>query len=216
MTGGLALSPALRAALAQWLAQMRALKGASANTVAAYGADVSRYLDFLAQHRGGAEGLRAVVETGQSDLRAWMAAERGRGIEARSLARALSSVKGFTAWAADREGLEATTILSARGPKYRRKLPRPLSVEGAFEMIETVGLQARDDWQQARDIAVVTLLYGCGLRISEALGLTGAAYPLPQVLRITGKGDKTRLVPVLPAAAQAVARYVALCPFEMT
>ena len=90
MTGGLALSPALRAALAQWLAQMRALKGASANTVAAYGADVSRYLDFLAQHRGGAEGLRAVVETGQSDLRAWMAAERGRGIEARSLARALS------------------------------------------------------------------------------------------------------------------------------
>lgn len=70
MTGGLALSPALRAALAQWLAQMRALKGASANTVAAYGADVSRYLDFLAQHRGGAEGLRAVVETGQSDLRA--------------------------------------------------------------------------------------------------------------------------------------------------
>ena len=216
MTGGLALSPALRAALAQWLAQMRALKGASANTVAAYGADVSRYLDFLAQHRGGAEGLRAVVETGQSDLRAWMAAERGRGIEARSLARALSSVKGFTAWAADREGLEATTILSARGPKYRRKLPRPLSVEGAFEMIETVGLQARDDWQQARDIAVVTLLYGCGLRISEALGLTGSAHPLPDVLRITGKGDKTRLVPVLPAAAQAVARYVALCPFEMT
>lgn len=216
MTGGLALSPALRAALAQWLAQMRALKGASANTVAAYGADVSRYLDFLAQHRGGAEGLRAVVETGQSDLRAWMAAERGRGIEARSLARALSSVKRFTAWAADREGLEATTILSARGPKYRRKLPRPLSVEGAFEMIETVGLQARDDWQQARDIAVVTLLYGCGLRISEALGLTGSAHPLPDVLRITGKGDKTRLVPVLPAAAQAVARYVALCPFEMT
>ena len=209
------VAPALRQALADWLAHLRALKGASANTVAAYSADVARYLGFLTQHRGGAEGLRAVVETGQSDLRAWMAHERGRGVEARSLARALSSVKSFTAWIADREGLEATTVLSARGPKYRRKLPRPLSVEGAADMIETVGFQARDDWQQARDIAVVTLLYGCGLRISEALGLTGAASPLPEVLRITGKGDKTRLVPVLPAAAQAVARYVALCPFDL-
>ena len=140
---------------------------------------------------------------------------RGRGLEARSLARALSAVKSFTAWAADREGIEATTILSARGPKFRRKLPRPLSVDGAAEMIDTVGQQARDDWQQARDIAVVTLLYGCGLRISEALGLTAAAHPLPDVLRITGKGDKTRLVPVLPIAAQTVARYVALCPHDL-
>ena len=215
MTGGLALSPALRQALADWLAQMSALKGASANTITAYAADVARYLDFLAHHRGGAEGLRAVVETGQPDLRAWMAAERGRGVEARTLARGLSAVKSFTAWLADREGLEATTVLSARGPKYRRKLPRPLSVEGAFDMIATVGLQAREDWQQARDEAVVTLLYGCGLRISEALGLTGAAHPLPEVLRITGKGDKTRLVPVLPVAAQAVARYVRLCPVDL-
>lgn len=209
------VAPALRQALADWLAQLRALKGASANTITAYNADVARYLGFLTQHRGGGEGLRAVVETGQSDLRAWMAHERGRGVEARSLARALSSVKSFTAWVADREGLEATTILSARGPKYRRKLPRPLSVQGAADMIETVGYQARDDWQQARDSAVVTLLYGCGLRISEALGLTGAASPLPDVLRITGKGEKTRLVPVLPVAAEAVARYVALCPYDL-
>ena len=202
------VAPALRQALADWLAHLRALQGASANTITAYSADVVRYLGFLTQHRGGAEGLRAVVQTGQSDLRAWMAHERGRGVEARSLARALSSVKSFTAWVADREGLEATTVLSARGPKYRRKLPRPLSVKGAADMIETVGFQARD-------IAVVTLLYGCGLRISEALGLTGAASPLPDVLRITGKGDKTRLVPVLPAAAQAVARYVRLCPYDL-
>jgi len=209
------VAPALRQALADWLAHLRALNGASANTITAYSADVARYLGFLTRHRGGAEGLRAVVQTGQSDLRAWMAHERGRGVEARSLARALSSVKSFTAWVADREGMEATTVLSARGPKYRRRLPRPLSVQGAVDMIETVGFQARDDWQQARDIAVVTLLYGCGLRISEALGLTGAASPLPEVLRITGKGDKTRLVPVLPAAAQAVARYVRLCPYDL-
>jgi integrase/recombinase XerC len=211
----LAIAPAARAALADWLAHLGALKGASRNTTQAYARDVTRFLGFLADHRGGTEGLRAIVETGQSDLRAWMAWERSRGIEARSLARALSAVKGFTAWLAEREGTEATTLLSARGPKYRRKLPRPLSEEAAAEVIDTVGLQARDDWQQARDIAVVTLLYGCGLRISEALGLTGAAHPLRDVLRITGKGGKTRLVPTLPQAAEAVARYVRLCPYDL-
>lgn len=212
---GLALSAEVRQALANWLAQTAALKGASRHTVEAYSRDVARYLSFLADHHGGATGLRGVVETGPSDLRAWMAHERSRGLGARSLARALSAVKGFTAWASDRLGEEATTVLSARGPKYRRKLPRPLSEEGAVEMLETVGHQARDDWQQARDVAVVTLLYGCGLRISEALSLTGAAHPLPQVLRIAGKGAKTRLVPTLPAAAQAVAEYVRLCPWDL-
>lgn len=212
---GLAISEEVRAALADWLAQIAALKGASRHTVEAYSRDVARYLSFLADHHGGTMGLRSIVETERTDLRAWMAHEQNRGIGARSLARALSSVKGFTAWASDRLGEEATTVLSARGPKYRRKLPRPLSEEGAAEMLETVGYQARDDWQQARDVAVVTLLYGCGLRISEALSLTGAAHPLPQVLRITGKGAKTRLVPTLPAAAQAVADYVRLCPWDL-
>lgn len=210
------LSAELRDALTDWLAQLSALKGASKHTISAYNTDVSRFLAFLAQHHGGGMGLRSVVELGQTDLRAWMAHERGtRGISARSLARGLSSVKGFTAWAADRLQIEATTVLSARGPKYRRKLPRPLSEEGAVEMLDTVGLQAQDDWQRARDVAVVTLLYGCGLRISEALSLTGADHPLPQVLRITGKGGKTRLVPTLPAAAEAVVDYARLCPYPL-
>jgi integrase/recombinase XerC len=91
-----------------------------------------------------------------------------------------------------------------------------LAVDAAKAMIGTVGEQSLQDWISARDQAVVTLLYGCGLRISEALGLTGAAHPLPEVLRITGKGGKERLVPVLPAARSAVARYVALCPFDLT
>ena len=143
----LAISPEVRAALADWLAQLSALKGASRHTVDAYSRDVSRYLSFLAAHRGGTTGLHGIVETERTDLRAWMAHEqRDRGIDARSMARALSAVKGFTAWAADRLELEATTVLSARGPKYRRKLPRPLTEEGAAEMLETVGYQARDDW----------------------------------------------------------------------
>jgi len=206
--GGLtAASPGQRAALAQWLTHIRALDGAAAHTLAAYGADVARYMDFLARHRGAAEGTGALLTVPQADLRAWMAHERARGLGPRSLARALSAVKGFTGWLAEREGIDATAVLSARGPKYRRSLPRPLSEQGARDMIDRV--------IAARDAAVITLLYGCGLRISEALALTGAASPLPEVLRITGKGGKTRLVPVIPAARAAVARYAALVPFDL-
>ena len=214
--GGLAaVSPGQRAALAQWLTHIRALNGAAAHTVTAYAADVARYLNFLARHRGAAEGTATLLSVPQTDLRAWMAHERARGLGPRSLARALSAVKGFTGWLAERDGVDATAILSARGPKYRRSLPRPLSEDGARDMIDRVETQASEDWIAARDAAVVTLLYGCGLRISEALGLTGAASPLPDVLRITGKGGKTRLVPVIPAARAAVASYAALVPFDL-
>jgi integrase/recombinase XerC len=213
-TGLGAISPGQRAALAQWLSHLSALDGAAANTVTAYAADVTRWLDFLGRHRGGAEGTAALVQVPQGDLRAWMAHERARGLGPRSMARALSAVKGFTAWLAEREGVDATTILSTRGPKFRRKLPRPLTEDGARDMIATVDGQA-EGWIAARDAAVVTLLYGCGLRISEALGLTGAESPLPETLRIRGKGDKTRIVPVIPAARAAVARYAGLVPFDL-
>ena len=213
---GLLISPALRAAVARWLDHLAALDGAAGNTVKAYAADVYGFLGFLALHRGGAEGVKSLANLPQTDLRAWMAAERARGMSARTLARSLSAVKGFSGWLAEREGFDASTTLSARGPKYRRKLPRPLSEEAAVAMIDQVGDLGREEWIAARDRAVVTLLYGSGLRISEALGLTGAAHPVPEVLRITGKGGKERLVPVLPAAREAVADYARLCPHDLT
>lgn len=212
----LIIPPAQRDALARWLDHLRALDGVAVNTLTAYTHDVTGFLAFLAEHRGGGEGLGAVAKVSQSDLRSWMAHERGRGVAARSLARELSAVKNFVAWVADREGVDATSVLAARGPKYRRKLPRPLSVDGARDMIDQVGEQAREDWIAARDIAVITLLYGCGLRISEALGLTGAAHPLPETLRIVGKGGKERLVPTLPATRDATAEYARLCPYDLT
>ena len=212
----LSLSPAARDAVSGWLAHIRALDGAATNTVTAYAHDVTDYLTFLTQHRGGTEGLRSLACLPQSDLRAWMASVRGRGVSARSLARALSAVKGFTAWLADREGMDATTVLVARSPKFRRKLPRPLTEDAAAAMMVSVGDHPVEAWVAARDIAVVTLLYGCGLRISEALSLTGAANPLPDTLRITGKGGKERLVPVLPVARAAVADYVRQCPHDLT
>lgn len=211
----LALSPALRDALTNWLDQLTALDGAAENTVTAYRADVTGFLSFLASHHGESIGPARLARITQSDMRAWMANERGRGTASRSLARSLSAVKGFTRWLAERDGFDPTAILAARGPKYQRKLPRPLSENAAREVIEQVGTFAREDWIAARDIAVVTLLYGCGLRISEALSLTGADHPLPDTLRIRGKGGKERIVPVLPAARKAVTRYAELCPMAI-
>ncbi len=206
-------SPAARAAQAEWLATLSARDGAAANTIRAYGRDVARYLGFLAAHRGGAEGLGVLARLGPADLRAFMAAERARGISARSLARALSAVRSFHRWLSAREGLDATAALAARGPRHRRKLPRPLAVDAARAVIETVEAAPAEPWVAARDAAVITLLYGCGLRVSEALALTGPDVPLGETLRIRGKGGRERLVPVLPAARAAVDRYAALCPF---
>jgi integrase/recombinase XerC len=213
------LAPALSEALGRWLEGARSLKGLSEKTVEAYRRDVLGYLAFLSRHYGGATGLAPVLRVTVADLRAWMAQERGRGVSARSLARSLSAVKGFTRWLAEREGAEATAVLSARAPRFQKKLPRPLAVDAARAMIEAVGESGgetgREDWIAARDTAVVTLLYGCGLWISEALGLTGAVLPMPEVLRIRGKGGKERVVPVLPVARAAVDRYAALCPFAL-
>jgi integrase/recombinase XerC len=125
-------------------------------------------------------------------------------------------VKGFIRWLADREGFDPTAVLSVRAPKYTRKLPRPLSEEAARAVLDTSELQAREGWAALRDVAVVTLLYGSGLRVGEALSLQGRDHPLSEVLRITGKGGRERIVPVLPVARDAVARYVADCPHDLT
>lgn len=212
----LGLSPALRDALARWLDHLRVVNGAATHTLTAYNRDVAGFLAFLGRHLGGAVGVSAVTGLATPDLRAWMAAERGRGLGAASRARGLSAVKNFTGWLAERDGADATSVLAARGPKFRRRLPRPLSIDAAADVLHTVGEQGQDPWIAARDMAVVTLLYGCGLRISEGLGLTGDCRTLPEVLRITGKGGKTRLVPVIPAARAAVARYADLCPYDLT
>jgi len=212
----LTISGGARDALSAWVDHLRALDNAADNTLKAYQSDVIAFLAFMANHMGGPQGRAALANVTLRDMRAWMAQERATGTGARSLARKLSSVKGFYRWLSDRDGFDATAVLSTRSPKFTKKLPRPLAEDAASAMLETAGLQSRHDWVGARDTAVVTLLYGCGLRISEALGLTGADAPLPDVLRIKGKGGKERLVPVLPAARDAVAAYLRQCPHPKT
>lgn len=209
------ISPACRDALARWLDTRRALAGAAENTITAYQGDVADFLGFMSLHHGAPQGLGALERISVADMRAWMAHLRKDGIAPRSLSRKLSAVKSFYRWLAEREGFEPTAVLSTRAPKFQRKLPRPLAEDAAKAMIDTVELQSQTPWVAARDAAVVTLLYGCGLRISEALGLTGADAPLGEVLRITGKGGKERLVPVLPVARAAVEDYRHDCPHEL-
>lgn len=206
------ISPAARDALQTWLAHQRSLKGAAENTLTAYQGDVRDFLVFMTLHKGDSQGLGALARLTISDMRAWMARTRGGDVGARSMARKLSAVKAFYRWLAEREGFEPTAVLSTRSPKFQKKLPRPLAEDAARALIDCVDIQDDRPWVSARDTAVLTLLWGCGLRISEALGLKGRDAPLADSLRILGKGGKERVVPVLPAAREAIDLYLRLCP----
>lgn len=209
------ISPAAAELIERWLTHRAALDGVASNTCTAYRQDLQGFVTFMGTHLGGATGLGPLKRLTPADMRAWMAHERGRGVSGRSLARSLSAVKSFYRWFAERDGFEPTAILAIRAPKFQKKLPRPLTEEAALAMLDTVELQAQKDWVSARDVAVVTLLYGCGLRISEALSLKGKDAPLPEVLRITGKGGKERIIPVLDGARRAVEQYCKLQPFDV-
>jgi integrase/recombinase XerC len=198
--------------LMRWLAQLSAVRQRSPKTVEAYRRDVAGYLGFLAGHQGGPMGRSALGKVTLAELRSWMAAERGRGLSPRSLARELSAVRSFYNWLEVAEGIDCSAIHVVRSPKLPRRLPRPVPVAGARAIVASVSEDAAP-WIAARDQAALTLIWGSGLRISEALGLRQGDAPLAEVIRVTGKGNKQREVPVLPAARQAVERYRALCPF---
>lgn len=208
--------PATQALFERWLTSLKALDDAATATLTAYGADLREFLSFMGEHLEGGATPVALRQVSLSDMRAWLAHARGCGRSARTRARAISAVKSFYNWWSERDGFDATAVLSVRSPRFNRKLPRPLSEDAAKAVLDTVELQSRHGWVAARDVAVVTLLYGCGLRISEALGLLGRDAPLRDTLRILGKGQKERLVPVLPAAREAVERYRQVCPFDLT
>lgn len=216
MTGGagpLALAPAMAESLARWLDSERATRDRSDHTIRAYQADLLAFLAFLGGYHA-TPALPATLGTlTQTDMRGFAAAERGRGLSARSLARRLSAARSFIRWMSDRHGFDASRALALRGPKFTRSLPRPLAPDQARELLARTAETHPQPWIAARDAAVLTLLYGCGLRISEALALQGADWPLREVLTIRGKGNKDRQVPVLPAARAAVAEYLRLSPW---
>ncbi|WP_299907048.1 tyrosine recombinase XerC [uncultured Paracoccus sp.] len=213
--GQLALAPAMSDALARWLEVEAGTRDRSPHTIKAYRDDLVSFLRFLGDYHGNPALPGGLAGLKQTDMRAFAAAERGRGLGARSLARRQSAVRSFLRWIADREGVDLSAALSTRSPKYRRSLPRPLAPDQARQMLDMAGEAHETPWIAARDAAVLTLLYGCGLRISEGLGLDGRDWPFREALTIRGKGGRERQVPVLPVAHQAVADYLRLCPWPL-
>lgn len=206
------LTPKAADLVRTWLIALSAQ--AADETVTAYQGDVIRFaLFFEAGHMPlTAEALAA---TPLWLLRSWMAGERDRGQHPASVARAVAAVRNFIHYVEDTNGIDCPAISLLRTPKYPKPLPRPVAPKEALDFIQTTGSASEEPWVTARDVAVLTLLYGCGLRISEALGLKGEDVPLKSSLRITGKGQKQRVVPVLPIARKAVEAYTALCPFAL-
>ena len=207
-----AVAEDLRAAIGLWVGWLAGERRASAHTIAAYGRDLAFFLDFLTQHRGELPSLATINELRSTDFRAYLAHRAQDRIERSSLARAMSVLRGFVRFV-QRRGLASTTALAAlRAPKLPQGIPKPLTIEDAIGSLDTVGDLASKDWQGKRDTAILALLYGCGLRLSEALGLSRAEAPLGEIVVITGKGGKQRLLPVLPAVRKAVADYLGACP----
>ncbi|RJL08755.1 tyrosine recombinase XerC [Paracoccus siganidrum] len=211
----LALAPAMSDALARWLETEAATRDRSRHTIAAYQADLLAFLSFLGAHHGAPATPKSLAGLRQPEMRAFAASERARGLSARSLARRQSAVRSFLRWISDREGHDLSAALAARSPKYTRSLPRPLTPDQARQALDMVAVDHDTPWVAARDLAVMTLLWGCGLRISEALGLDGRDWPFRDALVIRGKGGRERRVPVLPVARDAVADYLAQCPWRL-
>jgi integrase/recombinase XerC len=186
------------------------------NTVDAYCRDVDAFLGFLSGHNGAPVELDDLAALKASDIRAYLARRRAsdQPLCDRSVARALASIRSFFRFLDRRRGLSNADVNFVRGPRLKPPAPRPVSEASAFDLIDMAS-DASTPWIGARDQALLTLLYGCGLRISEALGLDGSFADLPKTLIIKGKGGKTRLVPTLSAARDAIAEYVKQCPFHM-
>ncbi len=201
--------------LPAFIDHLRAERRLADATCDAYRSDLSEFLGFLAVHLGASASLSTFQTLTARDLRAFLAKRRRDGLSDASIARALSSIKTLYRWLGRAHGVENAEIAFVQGPKRPARLPRPVSVPAAKEMIDSADAQAGEAWIGARDAAVLSLLYGCGLRISEALSLTGGDHPLPEILRITGKGGKVRLVPAIPVVRDAVAAYAKICPYAL-
>ncbi|MBI2714182.1 MAG: tyrosine recombinase XerC [Rhizobiales bacterium] len=213
----LAASPDVSAEIARWLGYLGAERRMSPKTLEAYARDVGQFLDFLTEHLGGAPSLKALAKLAPADVRAFMAARRAQGAGNRTLMRVLAGARSFARFL-ERNGKGKVGALAAvRTPKLPRTLPKPLSIATAKRIadIDLRAGEAREPWIIARDAAVLGLLYGCGLRIAEALSLKRKDLPTGDSLTVTGKGNKTRMVPLLPQVLRLIADYVALCPSEL-
>lgn len=206
-------APDLANTLQKWEEWLRFEKHASPHTLRAYSADVSYFLRFLRDHHGKPPSLDDISEISVRDFRSWLSKRAMEGTSNASRARSLSGIKGFLSWM-DRQGIVHNPKIGViRAPKLPHKLPRPLHEQQAKRVLDTAGFLATENWIAARDQALFTLLYGCGLRINEALQLNVGDMPQEDILIVTGKGQKERQVPVLKIVETALLNYLDQLPF---
>ena len=203
-----------RALAARWSSHLAHARRRSPHTVRAYVATALRLIEFLGRHHGEEIGRFTLLNLHATDLRAFLSDRRGSGIGASSAAREMSAVRAFLTFAAEEQG-NAPQLPRTRAPKRPRTLPRPASPDDAIALADDAGAAAPNDWIGARDLAILLLLYGAGLRVAEAMGLTARVLPLGQAMRVMGKRGKTRIVPLIPAVKEAINTYVALCPYPL-
>jgi integrase/recombinase XerC len=206
------LQPA-QARVTEWLAHLADAERRSPHTLRGYQATLARFVDFLARHLAGPVDDAALSALTLADFRAYLSHRRAGGIANASAAREVAALRSFLRWAKRHRGIDCAAIAGLASPKRPRRVPRPLAPADAVAVADTVGDAASDAWIGARDTAVLLLLYGSGLRIAEALSLTGAALPLGATLTVTGKRGKTRVVPLLPKVRDAIEAYLTLAPF---
>jgi len=200
--------------IALWMRELGSVKRLADKTLEAYGRDLSQFMSFLAGHMGGPISLQSLKELRAADIRAFMAQRREESLGSRSLARVLSALKSFFAFL-EREEILATEAFNAiRTPKIPHSLPKALTVVEAKKTIAATDEMEDRPWVAARDMAVISLCYGAGLRISEALALTKGDLE-SDVLRVTGKGGKIRMVPLITPVRQSIEEYLKLSPFKL-
>jgi len=210
-----AIANSLKPHVDAWLEHLTSARRLSPKTLEAYAGDVTMLMGFLGNHLGGPVTLQALKDLRAGDFRAFMAARRQAGVGARTLSRQLSAMRSFFAYL-EREGLVKSEALSViRGPKLPKSLPKPLTPEQARQALALTGEMEEAPWIAARDVAVLSLCYGAGLRISEALGLCRADLS-GEVIRVTGKGGRTRLVPLIAPVRQAIETFLEQCPFAVS
>ena len=207
--GGDAASVAVR-----WLSSLKSERRMAAKTLEAYATDLSQFGKFLAEHFDETANIKALENLTASDFRSFMANRRSAGIQSRSLARQMSAIRSFFRYAERNEIFKCAALAAVRAPKIAHSIPRPLPEISAKLVAAADLFEGQEPWVKARDAAVLTLLYGCGLRISEALGLTPRQVG-SNPLVITGKGGKSRMVPMVKVAEDAIAEYIKLCPMAL-
>jgi integrase/recombinase XerC len=203
-----------QALAARWASHLQHDRRRSPHTVRAYVATAHRLIHFLGRYRGESIEAAGLLDISAPDLRAFLAERRGEGLGAASAARELSGVRAFLNYAAEQQGQHAQ-LPRTRAPKRPRTLPRPAAPDEAVELAENAAEAASAPWIGARDLAILLLLYGAGLRVAEAMSLSPAILPIGSTLRVTGKRSKTRVVPIVPAVREAIEEYVKQCPYPL-